>query len=56
MRTILSIVLALAGILVSVMAPGKIAETDASRTVIHGLYVALPSNMKTFPEELVPLP
>jgi hypothetical protein len=25
-------------------------------TVVYGLYVALPSNMKNFPPELVPLP
>ena len=58
MRRILSIALALAGIFVSVMASGKIAETDTTknRVLVHGLYVALPNDMKTFPAELVPLP
>jgi hypothetical protein len=58
MRTILGIALVLAGVSINVMAPGKLAETDATknRIMIHGLYVALPNNMKTFPVELVALP
>ena len=60
MRRILSIALALAGIFVSVMAsPSKTTvEMDATEThvIVEGLYVALPSGMKTFPVELVPLP
>jgi hypothetical protein len=60
MRRILSIALALAGIFVSVMAsPSKTtAEMDVTEThvIVEGLYVALPSDMKTFPKELVPLP
>jgi hypothetical protein len=57
MRRILGIALVLGGVFVSVMALGKIAdETDATAIVVNGLHVAIPINMKTFPEELVPLP
>jgi hypothetical protein len=60
MRKILNIALALAGIFVSVMAsPSEtIAEMDATENhvIVEGLYVALPSDMKNFPAELVPLP
>jgi hypothetical protein len=59
MRRIL-IMLALVGIFVSVMpSPSKTtAVMDATEThvIVEGLYVALPSDMKTFLVELVPLP
>ena len=64
MRTILSIALVLGGIVVSVMAsPNKTdtrTETDVTNDQIYrgmtGLRVSLPSDMKNFPAELVPLP
>ena len=60
MRRVLSIMLVLAGIFVNVMTSrsGPLAATDATKnqTVIYGLHVALPNNMKDFPVELVPLP
>ncbi len=57
MRIILVIALFLAGIFVNGMAHRKVAEgTDATAMVINGLHVARPTNMKTFPVELVPLP
>jgi hypothetical protein len=48
MRRILSAALVLGAIFVNVMASGKIAETDTTKTriVVHGLYVAQPTNMK----------
>jgi hypothetical protein len=59
MRRIL-IMLALVGIFVSVMASASktTAVMDATEThvIVEGLYVALPSDMKTFPVELMPLP
>jgi hypothetical protein len=59
MRRIL-IILAVAGIFVCVMpSPSKTtAVMDATEThvIVEGLYVALPSDMKAFPVELVPLP
>jgi hypothetical protein len=52
--------LALVGIFVSVMASASktTAVMDATEThvIVEGLYVALPSDMKTFPVELMPLP
>jgi hypothetical protein len=63
MRTMLSIALVLGGIVVSVMAsPNKNTrtETDVTNDQIYrgmtGLRVSLPSDMKNFPAELVPLP
>jgi hypothetical protein len=63
-RTILGIALILGGIIVSVMAsPNKTdtrTETDVTNDQIYrgmtGLRVSLPSDMKNFPVELVPLP
>ena len=58
-----NIVLAVTGILISVMAtPGRtVAVTNAKGeahnvAVVYGLHVAIPNDMKTFPVELVPLP
>jgi hypothetical protein len=59
MRKILTIALVLGGVFVNVMAsPIKtVGETDMGNVmVIHGLHVSLPSDMKKFPVELVPLP
>jgi len=63
MRTVLNIALVLAGILISVMAPSSktVAVTQPkseahNMTVVYGLHVALPDDMKTFPVDLVPLP
>ena len=64
MRIILSIALVLGGIFVSVMASSNKAvtrtETDVTNDQIYrgmtGLRVSLPSDMKNFPVELVPLP
>jgi hypothetical protein len=58
-RILLSIALALVGIFASVMAlPSKPAPEIPPEThvIIEGLYVALPSDIKTFPVELVALP
>ena len=64
MRIILSIALVLGGIFVSVVAsPNKAVtrtETNVTNDQIYrgmtGLRVSLPSDMKNFPVELVPLP
>jgi hypothetical protein len=60
MRRVLSTALIVGGIFVNVMAsPNTMpTEMDATKnhTIVDGLYVALPSHMKTFPVELVPLP
>ena len=63
MRKIAGIALVLGGILVGVMAPDNTVtrtETDVTNNQIYsgmtGLHVSLPSDMKTFPVELVPLP
>jgi hypothetical protein len=58
-RILLSIALALVGIFASVMAsPSKPTPEIATENhvIIEGLYVALPSDVKTFPVELVALP
>jgi hypothetical protein len=57
MRRILSIALVLGGVFINVMASpnSTVTETD-NVMVIHGLHVALPYDMKSFPVELVPLP
>ncbi len=59
----LNIVLAVTGILINVTAaPEKtVAVTNATGeahnvAVVYGLHVAIPADMKTFPEDLVPLP
>jgi hypothetical protein len=59
MRKILTIALVLGGVFVNVMAsPIKtVGETDMGNVmVIHGLHLSLPSDLKNFPVELVPLP
>jgi hypothetical protein len=33
-----------------------VMDTTETHVIVEGLYVALPSDMKTFPVELVPLP
>jgi len=55
--------LVLGGIFVSAMAVSTTVtrtETDVTNNQIYrgmtGLHVSLPSNMKNFPEELIPLP
>jgi len=60
MRRILNAALVLGGIFVGVMAslstsPAKMDVTE-NHLIVHGLYVALPSDMRNFPAELVPLP
>jgi hypothetical protein len=35
--------------------PAKMDATE-NHLIVHGLYVALPSDMKNFPVELIPLP
>jgi hypothetical protein len=60
MRRMLNAALVLGGIFVSVTAslstsPAKMDATE-NHLIVHGLYVALPSDMKNFPVELVPLP
>jgi hypothetical protein len=59
MRRTLSIALVLGGIFVNVLAsPTTTAKMGATKNhlIVHGLYVALPSDMKSFPVELVALP
>jgi hypothetical protein len=60
MRRILSAALVLGAIFVSVMASSSKTTPEMAVTethvIVEGLYVALPSDMKTFPAELVPLP
>jgi hypothetical protein len=61
MRIILSTALVLGAIFVNVMAApsmtSHVSEMDATknRVIVDGLYVALPSDMKNFSVELVPL-
>jgi len=58
-RILLSIALALVGIFASVMASPSKSTFDIApknHVIIEGLYVALPSDIKTFPAELVALP
>ena len=59
MRRMLNAALILGGILVSVTAslstsPAKMDAME-NHLIVHGLYVALPIDMKNFPVELVPL-
>lgn len=64
MRRALNVALVVAGILVNVLAArdSTVANTHAVQwsaqngAIVYGLHVALPSNMKNFPPELVPLP
>jgi hypothetical protein len=60
MRRTLNAALVLSGIFVGVAAslstsPAKMDATE-NHLIVHGLFVALPSDMKNFPAELVPLP
>ena len=60
MRRMLNAALLLGGIVVSVTAslstsPAKMDATE-NHLIVHGLYVALPSDMNNFPVELIPLP
>ena len=60
MRKALYVVLVLAGVLTSVIAaPMKQVATKAefhNHVVVDGLYVALPTEMKNFPADLVAEP
>jgi hypothetical protein len=64
MRRALNVALVVAGVLVNVMTSRSttVANTQAAQwpvqngTVVYGLHVALPTSMKSFPPELVPLP
>ena len=64
MRRALNVALVVAGVLVNVVASRSttVANSQAVQwsvqngTVVYGLHVALPSNMKSFPAELIPLP
>jgi hypothetical protein len=63
MRRALNVALIVAGVLVNVFAAREttVANSAAQRpaqngAIVYGLHVALPSNMKNFPPELVPLP
>jgi hypothetical protein len=59
MRRMLNAALVLGGIVVSVTASLSTAPANMdameNHFIVHGLYVALPSDMKNFPVELVPL-
>ena len=60
MRRTLNAALVLGGIFAGVAAslstsPAKMDATE-NHLIVHGLFVALPSDMKNFPAELVPLP
>ena len=64
MRRALNVALVVVGVLVNVLASRDttVANSQAARgsaqngAIVYGLHVALPSNMKNFPPELVPLP
>ena len=64
MRRALNVALVVAGVLVSVLASREstVARIQAAQRpaqnggIAYGLHVAVPSNMKSFPPELVPLP
>ena len=64
MRRALNVALVVAGVLVNVMTSrsNTVANSQAALwpvhngAVVYGLHVALPSHMKNFPPELVPLP
>jgi hypothetical protein len=59
-ENIINAALVLGGIFVGVVAslstsPAKMNATE-NHLIVHGLFVALPSDMKNFPAELVSLP
>jgi hypothetical protein len=64
MRRALNVALVVAGVLVNVMTSRSttVENSQAAQwpvhngAVVYGLHVALPSNMKSFPAELIPLP
>jgi len=63
MRRVFNVALVAAGVLISVIAPPNRTaavtniKSDAPNvTVLYGLHVAVPDNMKAFPVELVPIP
>lgn len=64
MRRALNVALVVAGVLANVLISRSttVANSQAAQgpaqngTVVYGLHVALPSHMKSFPPELVPLP
>jgi hypothetical protein len=64
MRRALNVALVVAGVLVNVMASRSTTVASSqvvqwpvqNGTVVYGLHVALPSHMKSFPPELMPLP
>jgi len=64
MRRALNVALVVVGVLVNVLASRHttVANSQAAQwpaqngAIVYGLHVALPSNMKSFPPELVPLP
>ena len=64
MRRALNVALVVAGVLVNVMTSRSTTVANSqpvqwpvqNGTVVYGLHVALPSHMKSFPPELVPLP
>jgi hypothetical protein len=64
MRRALNVALIIAAVLVNVLASRDITVTNSQAAqwavqngaIVHGLHVALPSHMKNFPPELVPLP
>jgi hypothetical protein len=64
MRRALNVALIVAGVLVNVLTSRDttVANSQAAQgpaqngAIVYGLHVALPSNMKNFPPELVPLP
>jgi hypothetical protein len=64
MRRALNVALVIVGVLVNVLASRDttVANSQAAQwpvqngAIVYGLHVALPSHMKNFPPELVPLP
>jgi hypothetical protein len=65
MRRALNVALVIAAVLVNVLTARStttVAKLEAAQqpgqngAIVYGLHVALPSHMKNFPPELVPLP
>ena len=64
MRRALNVALVVAGVLLNVLASrsttvanSQVAQLPVQNgAIFYGLHVALPSHMKNFPPELVPLP
>lgn len=64
MRRALNVALIVAGVLLNVLASREttVANSQAAQgpvqngSIVYGLHVALPSTIKNFPPELVPLP